>query len=279
MQNILLTISYDGTDFCGWQRQLSDAGAGNSTASGKRPADRYRTVQGEIEKALERLFGERIALQGSGRTDSGVHAAGQAATFLCPVESIPPKNISLALNNFLPPDIRINSSVRAEDNFSARFSATSRVYRYFILPRKEIPAAASCRFVWQVKSSPDVEMLNKMAALLKGEIDFKTFTAAGDAALADEALSTKRYVESARFFEQTDLFGQRLLVFEIEANAFLYKMVRSLTGTLIDAAEKGKSPEDFKAALDSRDRSRAGPTAPPTGLFLWQVKFDGKRRH
>ena len=113
-----------------------------------------------------------------------------------------------------------------------------------------------------------------MAGILKGEIDFATFAAAGD-----KSVSTFRYVEQARFFFQEDLFGQRLLVFEIEANAFLWKMVRSLVGTLIEFERDGGGVEKFKAALDSCQRKNAGPTAPPNGLFLWQVKFDGTRRH
>ena len=255
-RNILLTISYDGTDFCGWQRQ-----------------DCQRSVQGELEDALKKLFGRQIALQGSGRTDSGVHARGQAANFLCPIDSIPDQNIPKALNNFLPRDVRVQEARSEAEDFSARFSATSRVYRYFILP-KQIPCAAQSRYVWPVNHQPDIKNLNDMAAILRGELDCKTFAGAGDA-----SLSTKRYLEGARFFEQEDIFGQRLLVFEIEANAFLYRMVRSLTGTLVDFDKNKKGAADFKAALDSCDRAQAGPTAPPDGLFLWQVKFDGIRRH
>ncbi len=255
-KNILLEISYDGTDFCGWQRQEKD-----------------RSVQGDLEAALQKLFGTEIPLQGSGRTDSGVHAKAQAATFLCPIDSIPDANIPKALNNFLPPDVRVNAAREVAQDFSARFSATSRVYRYFILPC-QIPQAAQNRFIWQIKTKPSLDALNEMAACLRGETDCATFAAAGDA-----SLSTKRYIESARFFEQEDLFGQTLLVFEIEANAFLYRMVRSLTGTFIDFEKNGKGAEGFKKALEERDRKAAGPTAPPQGLFLWEVKFDGIRRH
>ena len=255
-KNVLLTISYDGTDFCGWQRQ-----------------DGQRSVQGDLEAAIQKVFGQKINLQGSGRTDSGVHAKGQAANFLCPIDTIPDQNIPKALNNYLARDVRVHEARSVAQDFSARFNATSRVYRYFILPKKTAQAAQS-RCVWQINSEPDISALNEMAGILRGELDCATFAAAGDA-----SLSTKRYLEGARFFEQEDIFGQRLLVFEIEANAFLYRMVRSLAGTLIDFERNKKGADDFKAALDARDRKMAGPTAPPHGLFLWQVKFDGIRRH
>ncbi|MBR5096285.1 MAG: tRNA pseudouridine(38-40) synthase TruA [Treponema sp.] len=255
-KNILLSISYDGTDFCGWQRQ-----------------DEQRSVQGELESALQKLFGQKINLQGSGRTDSGVHAKAQAANFLCPIDSIPDQNIPKALNNFLPRDVRVNEARSVSEDFSARFSATSRVYRYFILP-KQIPCASFSRYVWPINHQPNIKNLNDMAAVLRGELDCKTFAGAGDA-----SLSTKRYIDNAFFFEEEDSFGQKKIVFEIEANAFLYRMVRSLTGTFIDFDKNQKGPEEFKKVLASCDRSEAGPTAPPDGLFLWQVKFDGIRRH
>lgn len=255
-KNILLSISYDGTDFCGWQKQ-----------------NEQRSVQGALEAALEKVFGQKINLQGSGRTDSGVHARSQAANFLCPVDSIPEENIPKALNNFLPKDVRVNAARKEDENFSARFSATSRVYRYFFLPA-QIPYASANRFAWQINKVPDIKKLNDMAALLRGELDCATFAGAGDS-----SLSTKRCLEGARFFEEEDSFGQKFLVFEIEANAFLYRMVRSLAGTLIEFERDKKGVQDFKAALDARERSKAGPTAPPQGLFLWEVKFDGIRRH
>ena len=121
MRNILLKISYDGTDFCGWQRQDNENGG-----------EAFRTVQGEIEKALYKIHKSEINLYGSGRTDSGVHALGQAANFYTPIDSMPPQNFVRALNAFLPSDIRILNAKEFPENFNARKSATSRVYRYFI---------------------------------------------------------------------------------------------------------------------------------------------------
>lgn len=259
MRNILLTVSYDGTDFCGWQRQ--------DKSDGGRPV---RTVQGEIEKALEKIHKEHVNLTGSGRTDSGVHAFAQAANFYSPIDSIPVEKYIPAINAFLPDDIRIVGSSEVAQDFSSRFSATSRTYRYFIHTGN--PFASEMRFVWPIHHKPDITVLNKMASYLRGEIDCATFAAAGDA-----SLSTFRYIENARFF--VDDKNPEVIVFEICANAFLWKMVRSLTGSLIFFEKSGRTPEYFKEVLDSHDRKRAGPTAPPSGLFLYQVSFDGVRRH
>ncbi len=256
-RNILLTLSYDGTDFCGWQRQDK---ADRGTA--------VRTVQGEIESALEKVHKQPVTLYGSGRTDSGVHASAQAANFFSPIASIPVEKYVYALNSFLPQDIRINDARQVDEDFNARFSATSRTYRYFIYCGKS-PLATETRYVWQIHHQPNLRLLNEMASCLRGEIDCATFAAAGDA-----SKSTCRYLENAVFYPDGDK-----IVFEITANAFLWKMVRSLTGTLIFFEKEGRSAEDFRRALESRDRKSTGPTAPPTGLFLWNVAFDGIRRH
>lgn len=257
MRNILLTISYDGTDFCGWQRQ-DDKNGGEAA----------RTVQGEIEKALLKIHKTPVSLSGSGRTDSGVHAEGQAANFLSPIDSIPVENYIQALNGILAHDVRIMSAKQVDEDFHARFSATSRTYRYFIHCGKT-PSASQMRYVWPIKNYPDVSKLNKMASCFKGEIDCTTFSAAGDT-----SESKCRYLEKAEFW----MDGENL-VFEITANAFLYRMVRSITGSLIFWEQKGFSSDDVARILSSRNRKLAGPTAPSTGLFLWNVSFDGIRRH
>lgn len=261
MRNILLTISYDGTLFCGWQRQdKSDGGKS------------VRTVQGEIEKVLEKIHKTKILLQGSGRTDSGVHAVAQAANFLTALDSIPTQKFIPAMNSLLPSDIRIMSAKQVGENFSARFDATSRTYRYFIVPSHKV-LASQMSYVWDIANEPDINKLNEMASCLKGELDCATFAAAGD-----KSISTCRYIFDAHFFYQ-DLFPcGKALVFEITANAFLWKMVRSIVGSLI-YFEKNCDVSYFKTALESRTRSKVGPTAPPQGLFLWNVSFNGKRIH
>ena len=263
MKNILLTVSYDGTDFCGWQRQDDKDGC-----------QANRTVQGEIETALNKLCGQKITLYGSGRTDSGVHALEQAANFYSPIDSMPGPNYVRALNSFLPQDVRITNACEVDEDFNSRKSATSRTYRYFI-GLGDAVSADNARFCWHVPNyTPDLERLNAYTALLQGETDCASFAASGD-----ESVSTNRYIDGARFFMQQDRWGKEQLVFEIEANAFLWKMVRTLTGTFITLDKNGEKPEVFKEILESRDRTKAGVTAPPTGLFLYQIKFDGIRRH
>lgn len=262
-RNILLSISYDGTDFCGWQRQDNETGG-----------EAQRTVQGEVEKALQKMHNQKIAIYGSGRTDSGVHALAQAANFYSPIQNIPAENYVRALNAFLPPDVRITNAKEVSQDFNARKSATSRVYRYFIYFNDDIPANNN-RFCWYVKNyKPNIEHLNKLCSCLRGELDCSAFAASGD-----DSISNNRYIDDAKFFIQKDIWGKDLLVFQIEANAFLWKMVRTLTGTIVNL-DKENAPDDaLEKILFSKDRTKAGVTAPPTGLFLYEIKFDGIRRH
>jgi tRNA pseudouridine38-40 synthase len=255
MRNILLTLSYDGTHFSGWQKQENEK------------TGYIRTVQDEIEKVLALIHKEPIALAGSGRTDSGVHAAGQAATFISPIDSIPIENYIPAINSRLPHDIRVLNAVEKPMDFHARFSATRRTYRYFI--HCGSPLAHQMPYVWPIYRYPDIEKLNRMASCLQGEIDCTTFSAAGDL-----SVSKHRFLEKAVFYPEGDT-----LVFEICANAFLWKMVRSITGSLLHYELKGKDKDFFQEILDAKDRRKAGPTAPAKGLFLWNVGFSGKRIH
>jgi tRNA pseudouridine38-40 synthase len=262
VRNILLTLSYDGTDFCGWQRQ--DCGDVKNYC---------RTVQGEIEKALEKIHKVPIVLYGSGRTDSGVHAMAQAANFSSPIDSIPAERYPRAINSFLPQDIRITKAEEVPADFNARFSATSRVYRYFICP--DSIQASQTRYAWCVQYEPDLERLNEMCRCLKGEIDCASFAASGD-----ESQSTFRFLNGARFFRQP-VFpdGREMVVFEIEANAFLWKMVRTITGTLINLDRTGATVDSMEKILLAKDRRKAGATAPSQGLFLYKINFDGVRVH
>jgi tRNA pseudouridine38-40 synthase len=252
-RNIRLLISYDGTDFSGWQRQ---AGEGE---------DRDRTVQGEIEKALEIIHRKKIRLTGSGRTDAGVHAAGQTANFYTDIESMGADRFVPALNSLLPRDLRILEAGEAAPDFHARFDARIRTYRYFfICGRDALPAERRyCLRLWR---RPRLDILNSYGRELLGERDCTVFAGAGD-----KSRSRSRDIRAARFFIEGDK-----LVFEASANAFLWKMVRSMAGTMLHYEEKGTTPEEFRAIAGSGDRSLAGPTLPPEGLFLWNIDY-GRR--
>jgi tRNA pseudouridine38-40 synthase len=244
LRNIRLTVSYDGTDFSGWQRQKSD-----------------RSVQEELEKALAKMHGHEIATYGAGRTDSGVHAHGQVANFYTDIASIPADRFVPALNGLLPRDLRILDSLEAPFDFHSRFDAASRRYRYFTIVGQADPWRL--RYAHQLFRRPDIEVLNDMASRLLGERDFTSLSSAQDA-----SLSRFRCVREASFRWEGDA-----LVFQIAANAFLWRMVRSIVGTILYFEAEGRRGEDMAALLAARDRKLAGPTAPARGLFLWNVEY------
>lgn len=251
---IKLVISYDGTDYGGWQRQKN-----------------ARSIQEELEKALATMHGHPVRLTGAGRTDAGVHAMGQVAGFFTDIASIPAGKFLPALNRLLPRDIRILQSTDAPAGFHARFDASFRSYRYFIMP-DGLQDAFSQRFAWCIGRQPSLSILNAMASTLPGEHDFTSFSSAKDA-----SPSRCRYLRDASF--STD--GMRI-VFHVSANAFLWRMVRSLVGTMLflepQAADSREASAMMRSILDARDRKKAGPTAPPFGLFLWNVEY-GSRLH
>jgi len=250
MRTIRLLVAYDGTDFCGWQRQ---EGQGASAP---------RTVQGVIEDALETMHGHPVAATGSGRTDSGVHAAGQVAHFCTDIASIPAPRFVQALNGLLSQDVRILEAAEATADFHARFDARTRTYRYFfVCGRHALPHES--RYALQLWRHPRINLLNAYCRLLLGERDCSIFAAAGDT-----SKSRSRYISHAAFFAE----GSHL-VFEISANAFLWKMVRSITGTFLHYEERATPPEQLRDIIASGSRDQAGPTLPPQGLFLWKVDY------
>jgi tRNA pseudouridine38-40 synthase len=251
-RNIRLLIAYDGTDFSGWQRQgRGESGVGQN-----------RTIQKTIEDALTKLHKKEIVLTGSGRTDAGVHAVGQVANFFTPLRRMEAQRFVPALNSLLPRNIRILEARETLKDFHARFDARSRTYRYcLICGRPAFPH--ELRYGLQVWRHPRLDLLNAYARLLHGEIDCSLF-----ASPRDPSLSRFRYIFSAFFFVQQDA-----LIFEIRANAFLWKMVRSIVGTLLHYEEKKLPPEEFKKILESGVRKLAGPTIPPQGLFLWKIEY------
>jgi tRNA pseudouridine38-40 synthase len=245
VRNIKLTIAYDGGGFSGWQNQKNG-----------------RTVQGELERALGKLHKHPVTLTGAGRTDAGVHARGQAANFYTDIAGIKPENFVPALNGILPQDVRVTAADEAAEKFHARFDARTRTYRYRIIAgRQALPQES--RYALQLWRKPDIAALNSLASLLYGETDCSLF-----ASPADQSLSRFRFINSAYFFIEGDA-----LCFEISANAFLWKMVRSVTGSLLRYEELGLSRAAFQAYLEAGDHKQAGPTVPPHGLTLWNVLY------
>ena len=244
-RNIKLILAYDGTDFLGWQRQ----GAG-------------RTVQAALENALEKIHKKPVALTGSGRTDTGVHAAGQCANFYTSIQSMEAGRFVPALNSLLPPDVRVLDAAETRRDFHARFDARLRTYRYYFVTRREAPPW-ELRYAWHLRRRPDIARLNEYARLFRGEMDCSAF-----AVPTDKSKSRSRYISRASFFIEGDR-----LVFEISANAFLWKMVRSIVGTFLRCEEKGFESDRLWEIIESRDWNLSGPIAPAEGLFLWKIDY------
>lgn len=246
MRRILLTISYDGTDFCGWQVQLGQ-----------------RSVQGEIERALFRMHGHMVRLYGSGRTDSGVHASGQRAHFDSDIDSIPPDRFTRALNALLSQDVRILESREVSPDLDARCSALHRSYCYTVR-LYEGALATQIRYSHLVDSFPSMTLLDGYASLLIGTHDFTTFTV-----VKDPSPSRVRHIHAASW-----QFEQGALTFRITGNAFLWKMVRSLVGTMLQMAREGRGVDEFRMALEAASRSYACTTAPAKGLSLERIVYE-----
>ena len=239
MPNTRLTIAYDGTNYAGWQIQKN-----------------ARAVQGIIEKALRKVLNENVKLIGAGRTDSGVHAKGQVANFKSK------KDFTLtALNANLPEDIAIIKIKRVRENFHSRFDAKGKVYRYMIL-NSRIGDPLARRFCWRVPWPLDVSRMKKEANTLIGKHDFKAFQA------KSVIKNTVRTIKRLNIKKKG-----RFVTIDIEANGFLYNMVRNIVGTLVEIG-RGYFPKgSMKRILHSRSRRQAGPTAPAQGLTLLRVLY------
>lgn len=249
MRNIKLTIEYDGTDFNGWQIQ----------------AKRNRTVQGEIEKALQKILNKKTRICGSGRTDSGVHALGQVANFRT-TATIPCDGLHRALNTYLPDDISILTAKEVPLTFHAQFNAKRKTYRYTILNRRE-PCAINRRYYTHINYQLNINRMRAAAKFLIGKHDFKCFVASNPAKRGKKE-STMRQIYRAEIKKHKDF-----VVFEIESNGFLYKMVRNIIGTLIDIGVRNHPATAMHDILKSKNRTNAGDTAPPQGLCLYKVSY------
>lgn len=244
-----LTLEYDGTDFAGFQLQ----------------APGWRTVQGELETAIQKLSGSFSRVHGAGRTDAGVHALGQVAHF----ESewgIPLAHLGRTLNNALPGDLVVKTVAIAEPGFHSRFSATSRTYRYVILNR-EAPSALLGRFACYLRASLDLEAMRQASLFLVGSHDFATF---GKASAPGH--STVRYMERIDIRTWKDC-----VLITVRGNAFLRQQVRAFVGTLLEVGRGRLSVGEVAVIRDSRDRGKCPPIAPAKGLCLVRVDYSGQR--
>lgn len=240
-----LTLEYDGTPFCGWQRQ----------------ADRM-SVQQALEEAIARFSGETVTTQAAGRTDAGVHALGQVAHFDLRTER-DPFRVREALNYHLRPHpVAVIACDAVGPEFEARFSATARHYVYRILNRRA-PAAIERNQVWHVPMALDVKTMHEAAQLILGKHDFSTFRSSE--CQANSPIRT------------LDLFAvsgdNEVVEIAASARSFLHHQVRSMVGSLKLVGEGKWSPADFRAALDAADRRRCGPMAPASGLYLTGVDY------
>ena len=253
-KNILLTIEYDGTDFCGWQRQPG-----------------RRSVQGEIEKALGIVCGCEISVNGTSRTDAGVHAYGQRASFIGDF-GIPADRIAIAANNVLHGgknaigamgDVKIISAEEVPPGFHARFDAKAKKYVYKIRNEARIDIFRR-NYAYQVIKPLDLEAMKAAAVYMNGTKDFKSFQASG----GEERKTTVKTVYSI------DISVKRDIEIEITGDAFLYNMVRIMAGTLIEVGLGKIHPAVVPSIIESGDRQNAGHTAPPQGLYLAEVYYD-----
>ncbi len=249
-ENFKLIIEYDGTCYCGWQRQPNG-----------------RTVQQEIETALRRMTGAPVTLIGSGRTDAGVHALGQVANFVCDT-SIGAQAFQKGLNSMLPDDIVIRACERVPPGFHARFDAQSKTYRYTIR-NGPLPAAIGRQYEWWIRTPLDVPAMTAAAAHFIGKKDFKAFEGAG----SPRAHTIRHVIQAA-----VNAMADDRIVIEIAAEGFLRHMVRNITGTLVAVGKGMHAADQIPALLAARDRGQIPATAPAQGLCLMRVVYPQQQR-
>jgi tRNA pseudouridine38-40 synthase len=292
-RNLRLLVAYDGTDFHGWQRQPD-----------------VLTVQECLESAIERILAEKAQVCASGRTDAGVHALNQVANFKTAC-SIPCDNLMKALNDSLPPTVRIKDVQEVSAQFHARYNVRSKTYRYRIL-QAPVGSAFLWRFVWHYPFKLNVERMGAAAKLFEGQHDFTSFAVAEggsgeesfpNASVAQALLPVDGQHPGAatqagvpvpltqarepvpackteatlvrRIFTSRFLRRPRMsmLIYEVTGNGFLHHMVRNMVGTLVEVGRGKLEPDDITRILIARDRSMAGPTAPAQGLCLMRVEY------
>jgi tRNA pseudouridine38-40 synthase len=246
MRTLKLVLEYDGFDYCGWQVQ---------------PA--VPTIQGALEHALGQVLGEDVRVHGAGRTDAKVHAWGQVASFQC-LSQIPVGALQRALNSTLPKDVAIQAVQETPDGFHARFSARGKMYAYRILNRP-VRSPMRLRYVWYVPQPLNVPAMMLAGAVLQGTHDFAAFQASGS-----DVHTTVRTLTELDIHREGDE-----VILRCAANGFLRHMVRNIVGTLVEVGRGARHPADVERILEAQDRRLAGITAPPQGLCLVQVLYQG----
>lgn len=245
MKNVKIIIEYDGTDYHGWQCQAD-----------------LPTVQKTIEDAIRKITGENVKITGSGRTDAGVHAIGQVANFFIETQ-MGPDTLRKALNSTLPRDISIIKAQEVPEGFHAQFSSRSKVYEYRIFNRPHPPALQRNR-VWHMQEKLDTKKMREAAAYLEGTHDFSVFATA-DITVKTTVRTVKRvHVRKTR---------EGIILVEIEADGFLKRMVRMITGTLVETGRGKLTPQGFGQILAEGQKTKNVFTAPPSGLFLKKVVY------
>lgn len=244
MKNIKLILQYDGTNYHGFQIQPD-----------------VITIQSALQDCLENITGKKHKVNGCSRTDAGVHAIRYCAGFVTD-SPIPAEKFSVVMNNYLPDDIRIISSSEEPEDFHPRFSTVSKEYIYTINTNSEINVF-SRNYEWQLKTELNTDLMNEAAGNIVGEQDFCSFMTTGP-----ELESTVRNVMSLSVKNEDD----RIKIY-IRADGFLYNMVRIITGTLVWVGEGRIAPSEVKDIIEKKNRSYAGPTAPPQGLALYKIYY------
>ena len=247
MRNIKLTIEYDGKDFNGWQKQPDKL-----------------NIQGEIERAIEIITGEKVNVIGSGRTDAGVNALNQVANFKIENE-IPIEKIPYAINSQLKKSIRVKRAEVVDDRFNSRYNAKNKTYVYTI-NNSEQGSAIYRNMQYHYPIKLDENKMNEAAKYFIGEHDFKAFKASGTS-----SKSSVRIIYDAKVVRENEL-----IKIILTGNGFLYNMVRIIAGTLVEVGEGKILPSDVKDIIESKERSKAGKTLPPTGLCLYNVEYNTK---
>lgn len=244
MRNIKLTIEYDGKDFNGWQKQPTKL-----------------NIQGEIERAIEIVTGEKVELIASGRTDAGVHSLGQIANFKTN-SKLPLQKFPVALNSKLKKSIRIQKAEEMDEKFHSRYNCKQKTYRYIINNSRE-GSAIYRNLEYHVPVKLDVEAMKNAIKHFEGEHDFKGFKASGTS-----GKSSVRKIYKAEIKE-----NEERIIIELTGNGFLYNMVRIIAGTIVDVGLGKIKPDEIPEIIKSKDRTKAGKTLPPYALYLVKVEY------